>query len=168
MVGITSYGAYVPRPRLPLAASAGRPNREGDPERAVAYFDEDAVTMAVAAAIDCLEGVERNQVDAVYFASTSYELREKQGAAVVAKALDLRRDVLTSDHAGSLRAGTAALEAAIHSVKAGAARLALVIASDCRMGASRRVELICIVDKNTPARANRRRFVSIRWRLFCR
>ncbi len=137
MTGIRSYGAYVPMTRLPFALAQGRPAKQGGPEKAVAYYDEDAVTMAVAAAIDCLAGFERSGVDAVYFASTSYELREKQGAAVVAKALDLRRDVLTSDHAGSLRAGTAALEAAIHAVQAGAAKLALVVASDCRMGAPR-------------------------------
>jgi 3-hydroxy-3-methylglutaryl CoA synthase/uncharacterized OB-fold protein len=137
MSGILAFGAYVPPTRLPLALIQGRKPKEGGPERAVAYYDEDAVTMAVAAALDALKGFERARVDAVYFASTSYELREKQGAALIAKALDLRADVLTSDHAGSLRAGTLALEAALHAVKAGAARTALVLASDCRLGAPR-------------------------------
>jgi len=137
MTGIVSYGAYVPTTRLPLALIQGRAPREGGPEKAVAYYDEDAVTMAVAAALDCLQGSDRDAIDALYFASTSYELREKQGAALIAKALDLRRDVLTSDHAGSLRAGTAALETGINAVKAGSARRALVLVSDCRMGAPR-------------------------------
>lgn len=137
MSGIVAAGAYVPPTRLSLALIQGRKGREDGPEKAVAYYDEDAVTMAVAAALDCLQGFDRARIDAVYFASTSYELREKQGAALVAKALDLRGDVLTSDHAGSLRAGTAALEAALHAVTAGAARTALVLASDCRMGAPR-------------------------------
>jgi len=137
MSGIVSYGAYVPTTRLPLALIQGRAAKEGGPEKAVAYYDEDAVTMAVAAALDCLAGFDRATIDAVYFASTSYELREKQGAALIAKALDLRRDVLTSDHAGSLRAGSAALEAALHAVAAGAAKRVLVLAADCRMGAPR-------------------------------
>lgn len=137
MTGIVSYGAYVPMTRLPLALIQGRPPKDGGPEKAVAYYDEDAVTMAVSAALDCLAGTDRAAVDAVYFASTSYELREKQGAALIAKALDLRRDVLTSDHASSLRAGTAALEAGINAVKAGAAQRALVVVADCRMGAPR-------------------------------
>jgi 3-hydroxy-3-methylglutaryl CoA synthase len=137
MAGIAAYGAYVPITRLPLSLAAGRPAKEGGPERAVADYDEDAVTMAVTAAIDCLTGVPRDAVDAVYFASTSYPLREKQGAALIAKALDLRRDVLTQDHAGSLRAGTAALESAIHAVASGALRAVLVVASDCRLGAPR-------------------------------
>jgi len=135
--GITAYGAYIPITRLPLSLIAGRPAREGGPEKAVADYDEDAVTMAVTAAVDCLAGIDRAGVDALYFASTTYPLREKQGAALIAKALDLRRDVATQDHAGSLRAGTAALESALHAVAAGAHRQVLVVASDCRMGAPR-------------------------------
>ena len=134
MPGIASYGAYVPLTRLPLALIAGRTASEGGPEKAVADYDEDAVTMALAAAIDCLGDVDRGVVDGLLFASTTYPLREKQGAALIAKALDLRRDVSTADHAGSLRAGTAALESALHAVAAGAARNVLVVASDCRMG----------------------------------
>ncbi|MFQ5514842.1 MAG: 3-oxoacyl-[acyl-carrier-protein] synthase III C-terminal domain-containing protein [Myxococcota bacterium] len=137
MTGITAYGAYVPRTRLPLALIAGRTPREGGAEKAVAYADEDAVTMGVAAAVDCLRGLDRACIDGLLFASTTYRLREKQGAALIARALDLRRDVLTQDHSGSLRAGTTALRAAIDSVNAGSARHVLVIASDCRMGAPR-------------------------------
>ena len=52
MVGITSYGAYIPMLRLPLGAIAGggRKASGGSGEKAVANFDEDSVTMAVAAA----------------------------------------------------------------------------------------------------------------------
>ena len=85
MPGITSYGAYIPQTRLPLSLASGRPAKEGGPERAVANYDEDAVTMAVSAAIDCLTGFERSSVDALLFASTTYPLREKQGAALIAK-----------------------------------------------------------------------------------
>ncbi|MCH2170802.1 zinc ribbon domain-containing protein [Myxococcota bacterium] len=137
MSGISAYGAYVPYTRLPFATISGRTAKEGGPEKAVAYYDEDAVTMGVAAATDCLKGIDRASVDAVVFASTSYAYREKQGAALIAKALDLRRDVSTSDVSGSLRAGTNALRGAFDSVAAGSARRVLVIASDCRMGAPR-------------------------------
>src|SRR5262245_37723023 len=108
MSGIAAYGAYVPPTRLPLALISGRPAKEGGPEKAVAYYDEDSVTMAVAAALDCLTGFDRSGVDAVYFASTTYPLAEKQGAVLIAKALDLRRNVQTLDFGGSLRAGTGA------------------------------------------------------------
>src|SRR5215470_5380539 len=131
MVGITSYGAYIPMLRLPLAAAAG--GKPGGPEKAVANWDEDAVTMAVAAAIDCLRGIDRATVDGVLFASTSYPFKEKQAAAVVARALDLRRDVLTADVGDSLRAGTIALRGAADAVKAGSARRVLVLTGETRM-----------------------------------
>jgi 3-hydroxy-3-methylglutaryl CoA synthase/uncharacterized OB-fold protein len=137
VAGITSYGAYVPPTRLALATIDGRPPKEGEvgPERSVAWNDEDAITMGVAAAVECLRGLDRARVDAVFFASTTQPFREKQAAALVAKALDLRRDVATADHAGSLRAGLAALRAGFDAVAAGSARAVLVVASDCRLAA---------------------------------
>lgn len=139
MVGIRSQAAYVPMPRLSLGAIAGggRKAGAGSGERAVAYYDEDAVTMGVAAAVSCLEGIDRASVDGVIFASTSYPYKEKQAASIIAKALDLRRDVLTADLADSLRAGSTALRAACDSVKAGSARNVLVIASDVRVAPPR-------------------------------
>lgn len=137
MTGIRAFGAYVPLTRLPLALIGGRPAKDGGPEKAVAYNDEDSVTMAVAAAVDCLGDLDRSAVDALWFASTTHPFREKQGAALVAKALDLRRDVRSVDSAGTLRAGTGALLDAFAAVASGAARNALVVAADCRMAAPR-------------------------------
>jgi len=135
MIGITSYGAYIPPTRLALGAIGGREAKPGGPEKAVAWNDEDAITMAVGAGIACLSGLDRSEVDGLLFASTTHPFREKQAAALIARALDLRRDLRTADHSGSLRAGTAALRAACDAVKAGSSRNVLVIASDCRMGA---------------------------------
>ncbi len=144
MAGIVSYGAYVPYLRLPLAA-AGSSARRGEgaeetergPEKAIAGWDEDALTMAVAAAVDCLAGFDRSTVDGVLFASTSYAFAEKQGAATVARALDLRRDVLTTDLGGSLRAGTGALRAGIDAIRAGSAGRVLVVIGEARLAAPR-------------------------------
>ncbi|MEN8161309.1 MAG: OB-fold domain-containing protein [Myxococcota bacterium] len=135
MPGIVSYGAYIPPTRLGFSVLAGRPPKEGGPERAVAWNDEDAVTMAVAAGANALRGFDRAGVDALFFASTTYPFKEKQGAALVAKALDLPRTARTTDVSGSLRAGTDALQAAFDAVAAGSVRQALVVASDCRLGA---------------------------------
>src|SRR5262245_43100382 len=135
MAGISSYGAYIPRLRLPLSLIGGGPAKPGGPEKAVANYDEDAVTMGVAAAIDCLSGIDRNAIDAVLFASTTYPFKEKQGAAIVAKALDLRRDVYTADLGDSLRAGTSALRTGLDAIKAGSAKRVLVVVSDTRMAA---------------------------------
>lgn len=137
MAGIVSYGAYVPWLRMPLAALGGGKTAAGGPEKAVANWDEDCVTLAVAAATACLEGIDRSTVDGVIFASTTYAWKEKQAAALVARALDLRRDVLTTDLGDSLRSGTGALRAAADAVRSGSAGRVLVVAGETRMAAPR-------------------------------
>lgn len=136
MAGITSYGGYVPLYRLSrdeVARAWGTASQGG--EKAVANFDEDSITMAVSAATDCLKGFDSGQVDALYLASTSLPFREKQSAATVATAADLGRGAATMDVTGSLRSGTIALKTALDGVKAGSLRQALVVASECRLGA---------------------------------
>jgi hydroxymethylglutaryl-CoA synthase len=133
MVGIVSYGAYVPLRRLGKGTQGWRsPN-----EKAVAYYDEDTLTMAVAAAIDCMGDMDRQTVDGLYFASTTGPYKEKMIATTVACAADLRRDILTADCVDSLRSGTGALRMAIDAVKAGSAKLMMMTASDCRLGSPR-------------------------------
>lgn len=56
MIGITSIGAYIPRYRLTLEEVGKMWQVRGGPgEKSVAGYDEDAVTMAVAAALDCMK-----------------------------------------------------------------------------------------------------------------
>ena len=133
MVGIAAYGAYIPRFRLG-AATDGWNSRQ---ERAVANFDEDSVTMAVAAAADCLGGRDRNAIDGIVFATTTPPYAEKQCAAIIAAALDLRQDIFASDLTNVLRAGTSALKSAMDAVAAGSAREVLVVAADNRQGPPR-------------------------------
>lgn len=135
MVGIVSYGAHIPFYRLSrdeIAKAMGRPSMGG--ENAVASYDEDSITMAVAAARECIKGIDKEKIDALFFASTTPPYKEKQCASVVAMAVDLRADVSVADFANSLRAGTNALRAAIDAVNSKSARLALVTAADCRLG----------------------------------
>jgi 3-hydroxy-3-methylglutaryl CoA synthase len=103
-------------------------------EKAVANYDEDSVTMAVAASIDCLTGTDRNKVGGLYFATTTPPYRERQSAGIIANALDLRPDVRAADFSDSLKAGTHALLAACDAVKAGSEKNIVVCASDCRLG----------------------------------
>jgi 3-hydroxy-3-methylglutaryl CoA synthase len=91
--------------------------------------------MAVAAAIDCLKGFDRQKVDALFFCTTTSPYKEKLGAAIVATAVDLRKDIITADFSNSLKAGTTALKTAIDGVKSGSLDQVLVVASDCRLGA---------------------------------
>ncbi|MGB8707414.1 MAG: 3-hydroxy-3-methylglutaryl CoA synthase, partial [Dehalococcoidia bacterium] len=135
MSGIISYGAYVPLWRLSrdaIGAAWGRPSFGG--ERSVANNDEDTVTMALEAVLDCLGGIDRDSVDGLYFASTTAPFREKQCAALVAAAADLKPEIVTADFGNSLRAGTSALRAALDAVNSGSAENIIVAAADCRLG----------------------------------
>lgn len=135
MAGIKSYGAYIPYRRLPrsvINAAWGRGGGRG--EKAVAGLDEDSISMAVSASIDCLKGTDPKTVDAVFLATTTPPYIERLNANIVANALDFRRDARNADFANCLRAGTSALLAAIDAVKAGSLKNVLVAITDMRMG----------------------------------
>jgi hydroxymethylglutaryl-CoA synthase len=134
MVGITSFGAYIPIYRLSrdtIGNSWGRGSLKG--ERSVANNDEDSVTMAVEAGSDCLQGFDRNTVDGLFFATSNAPYKEKLSAGLISTILDLKKEVITADYTNSLRAGTAALRGAVDTVKAGSANNVLVTAADCRL-----------------------------------
>jgi 3-hydroxy-3-methylglutaryl CoA synthase len=138
MAGIVAYGAYVPRYRLnrkTISQAIGWLSPAAMPgEKAVANYDEDSLTMGVAAAVECLKGQERDKVDGLYFATTTAPYREKESAAIMATALDLRPDIRTADLGDSLKAGTSALLAACDAAAAGSAGSVLVCAADMRLG----------------------------------
>lgn len=136
MVGIVSYGAYIPIYRLKrsdIAQAWGQALAPG--EKAVASWDEDSLTMATEAAIDCLKGVNSKTIDSLIFATTTSPFREKQAAALIATAVGLRPDILTMDCTGSLRSGAIAIRCGMDCIKAGSAKRVLVVAADCRLGA---------------------------------
>lgn len=135
MIGITSYGAYVPFHRLERAEIAqfwGGYKVPG--EKAVANFDEDTVTMGVEACRNCLKDRDKATVDGLYFCSTTAPYAEKQSSALLATVLDLDKTVRTIDLAGSIRSGMNAIKLAADSVAAGASHGILVCGSDMRMG----------------------------------
>lgn len=125
MIGIVSYGAYLPRLRLSRKVMAAA-NAWMDPsllahgkgERAMANWDEDSITMAVAAARDCLGGQDRASIQALYFASTTFPFADRQNAGIVAAALNLSEELATLDVTASQKAGTSGLLAALNTAKA--------------------------------------------------
>ncbi|OGA68114.1 MAG: 3-hydroxy-3-methylglutaryl CoA synthase [Betaproteobacteria bacterium RIFCSPLOWO2_12_FULL_65_14] len=137
--GILSFGAYVPRLRLARKAIAAA-NAWFNPglralakgERAMANWDEDAVTMSVEAARDCLAGFDRGTVAAVTLASTTHPFDDRQNSGILANALNLRPALRVLDVAGSPRAGTSALAAAF-AAASGSAEPALVAAGEHRL-----------------------------------
>jgi hydroxymethylglutaryl-CoA synthase len=137
MAGIIAIGAYVPQYRLAREEIAKMWGTKGiGGEKAVAGYDEDSVTLAVAAAQDCMRRSDK-QVSGLYFATTTAPYKEKQSAAILASVLDLDRTCATADFTNSLRGGTTALKSALDAVKSGSADQVVVVASDCRTGAPR-------------------------------
>ncbi len=135
MAGIVSYGAYIPMYRLSRAILGQVWGGGGKGEKAICNCDEDSITMAVEAGVDCLKGIDRKSVDALYFATTTAPFKEKQSASIIAAALDLREDIVAIDFGNSLRSGTIALRAALDAVMAGSAKKVLLIVADCRLPA---------------------------------
>jgi len=136
MVGIVSYGAYIPMFRMSrdvLGSVWGKSAGRG--EKAVANADEDSITMAVEAVVDSLTGIDRQTVDGIYFASVSAPYKEKQSASIIRAAADLREGVDSADFGNSIRSCTSAFNAALNAVKAGEAKRVAVVAADCRLPA---------------------------------
>jgi hydroxymethylglutaryl-CoA synthase len=120
--GIVSIGAYIPRRRLQRKAIAEthgwfNPGLAGlaKGERAMANWDEDAVTMAVEAARDALTGRARTGLSSLRVASTTFPFIDRLHAGLVSDALDFGADVHTVDVAATQRAGTSALIDALSS-----------------------------------------------------
>jgi 3-hydroxy-3-methylglutaryl CoA synthase/NAD(P)-dependent dehydrogenase (short-subunit alcohol dehydrogenase family)/putative sterol carrier protein len=140
MIGITSYGAYIPRLRLnrmsifqSMGWFAPAIVAVAQGERSMCNWDEDSVTMAVAASRDCVIGKDKNALDGMYMASTTMPFADRQNAGIVATALNLKEEnIMTSDFTASQKAGSTALISALESVKSKERKNILVTAADKR------------------------------------
>ncbi|MBU2648662.1 OB-fold domain-containing protein [bacterium] len=141
MIGIVSYGGYIPRYRLNRALILKAmgwmaPGNAGlaRGEKAVAAFDEDPITMAVAAGMDALQGFDRSLVDAISFASTSMPFKERQNAGIIKEALGLKDQVGSADFCSGIKGGTTALLNALNALNGPGTGTGLVCAADIRLG----------------------------------
>ena len=122
--GILAYGAYIPKRRLSRKSIANanewfNPALRGrtSSERSMCNWDEDAVTMAVDAARDCLTGFSRDRIGSVQLASTSFPFHDRLNAGIVAQALGLDGEISSLDVGCSQRAATSGLVAALHGIR---------------------------------------------------
>ena len=139
MIGITSYSAYIPRLRLDRMAIfqamgwfAPAIMMVAQGERSMCNWDEDALTMAVAASRDCLQGRDKHKLDALYLASTTLPFADRQNAGIVSAALNLKDELITADYTASQKIATTALITALDVVKGGARSNIMVTATDRR------------------------------------
>ena len=138
MIGIKSFGAYIPRYRInrntifSAIGFLGAIPMAG--EKAVANWDEDSISMATNASIDCLRGIDRSSIDGLYFATTTQPYVIRQNSTIITTALDLRDETRTSDYVACTKSGTSALLAAFDGIQSNNSHDIIVCAADCRVG----------------------------------
>jgi hydroxymethylglutaryl-CoA synthase len=139
-VGISGYGAYVPRYRLPASEVAriwtdgvgGLPIKE----KAVAGIDEDVATMSLEAARNALAraGIAPTQIRAVWVGSESHPYAVKPTSTIVAEAIGAVPNVQAADWQFACKAGTEAMVAAIGFIGSGMADYAMAVGMDIAQG----------------------------------
>lgn len=133
---IESIGIYTPRYRIDadeFREAWGSFQARGVEEKAVPAGDEDAVTMAVAAAQRALadSSHDREEFGAICFGTTTPPMTESDVGAQIAEILGFSTSVETTVFTQSTRAGTRALISATRATNAPT----LIIAADCPFGA---------------------------------
>ncbi len=129
--GLIAAAGYLPHWRLQSTTVAGvLGGNQGKGERTVASYDEDSLTMAVAAGRSVLAAAPAATVESLWFATTSATYAEKSSAPIAHAALRLPAGVLAGDASGGLRGASAALRSALRSTDPAV----LVLAGDVRTG----------------------------------
>ncbi|WP_194921929.1 OB-fold domain-containing protein [Catenulispora rubra] len=131
MRGILGWGVHLPYRRLdrtaiaPVAGTGG-----GTGTRAVASYDEDTTTMAVAAARAALQAEGSNDtIRTLWLTTTAPAYQDRTNATAVHAALRLPRTTAAYDATGAVRSTIGALEAGLTGTGTH-----LVVASDLRTG----------------------------------
>ena len=135
MAGVAAVGLYVPRW---FVIASEYPKRLGADieEVAVPGFDEDVVTMAVAAGERAIDAAQVQAVDTLVFASSG----TLAGARIVAEALGVKPEA-ARDVIGGLEAGETAMAGAIYEASEDDVSV-LVVASDAHAGGAAAVAIL--------------------------
>jgi hydroxymethylglutaryl-CoA synthase len=143
-IGITGYGAYVPRYRISVEEIARIWGENADNyrkglminEKSVPDMDEDTITISTEAGKNALlrAGINPNSIGAIYIGSESHPYAVKPSGTVVAEALSLGSSLMTADFEFACKAGTAAIQVCYALVKAGLIEYGLAIGADTSQG----------------------------------
>ncbi len=140
MIGIVSYGAYIPRFRIKpsqIAQTWGKEVSEiekslGVYEKAVASYDEDAITLSIEAALRALNNgiIDPTKIGGITIGSESHPYAVKPSSTTVAEILGMGNDYLAADLEFACKAGTAGIQLLSGLVAQGKTKLVLAIGSD--------------------------------------
>ncbi len=145
MIGITSYGAYIPRYRIKVEEIARVWGDDPEHikkgllihEKSVPDLDEDAATIAVEAARSAIGrcNIDPKEIGAVYVGSESHPYAVKPTATIVAEAIEATPDLTAADFEFACKAGTAAIQACMGEVSMGMIKYGMAIGADVSQGA---------------------------------
>ena len=138
MVGIVSYGTYIPKYRIKIADIAAAWKKEpsevisslGVDEKAVPAVDEDAVTIALEAAERALEGYNPEDIEVLFVGSESHPYAVNPTSTIVGELLGVGHNYLAADLQFACKAATTGMQAVAGLLAAGHARYGLVIGAD--------------------------------------
>jgi len=140
MIGIVSYGAYIPKFRIKpsqIAQTWGKEVKEiekslGVYEKSVGSFDEDAVTLAIEAASRALAAaqIDPKTIGGITVGSESHPYAVKPSSTIVAEILGMGNDYLAADLEFACKAGTAGIQLLSGLVAQNKTKLVLAIGSD--------------------------------------
>ena len=145
MIGIVSYGVYIPMWRIKVEEIArvwgvdAETIRHGlvIDEKSVPSIDEDTVTMSVEAARNALSMVPTlnpKAIGALYVGSESHPYAVKPSATIVAEAIAATPSLTAADIEFACKAGTAGIQACMGLVGANYIAYGLAIGADTAQG----------------------------------
>src|SRR3989339_1364982 len=144
MVGIVSYGFYIPKYRIKTEEIANVWGKNYEDvkksllidEKAVAGVDEDSLTMAFESASSALSEVkiDKSQIKAVLFGSETHPYAVNPASTILAEFLGIEKNYLAYDTEFACKAATGALISAQALIKSGYSDYALITGSDKGMG----------------------------------
>lgn len=140
MIGIVSYGTYIPCYRISIKEIAAAWKKDPDEiakalgvvEKSVPGIDEDAVTVAIEAASQSLSLFPKNPntIEALFVGSESHPYAVNPTSTIVGELLDIGHSYLASDLEFACKAGTAAVQMIAGLVASGHITYGMAIGTD--------------------------------------
>jgi hydroxymethylglutaryl-CoA synthase len=140
MIGIVSYGVYVPLYRIKIEEIAKQWGENPAniksgllvEEKSVPDLDEDTVTMAVEAARAAIlrADLDPKEIGAIYVGSESHPYAVKPTATIVAAAIGMSHLITAADFEFACKAGTAAIQTCMGLVALNKIKYGLAIGAD--------------------------------------
>jgi hydroxymethylglutaryl-CoA synthase len=145
MVGIATYGVYIPRFRIKVeeianlwgANAADISGGLGVFEKSVPDVDEDTITIAVEAARNALSRrkIDLDGLGAIYVGSESHPYAVKPTACTVGEAIGATPNMTAADYEFACKAGTAGIQTCMGLVKSEMIMYGMAIGADVAQGA---------------------------------